>query len=123
MEKELFAENMIWPFWPFLYIFEALENFLISGLQEFRNYAGLSSCGHKIRVSDPPGNDMQMKVTFYSCPCAFTDIDPDIESFRLIYIRQAFLTLLSQEHYFLHFLRLRCRQGTDVAIHNNHQVS
>lgn len=96
---------------------------MIGGLQELWNNAGLSHGCYKIRVSDPPGNDMQMKVTFYSGPGAFPYIDSDIESFRFINIRQTFLTPLSKEHHFLNFSRFSCRQGTDVAVKHNHQVS
>ena len=100
------AEKKIWPFWPFLCLNEALQDFLVGGFQELWNDACLSGCRYKIGVTGPPGNEMQMKVTFYSSPSTFSNIYPYIESLRLINIRQAFFTSLCQEHHFLNLFRL-----------------
>jgi len=100
------AEKKIWPFWPFLCLNEALQDFFVSGFQELWNNAGLSGCRYKIGVTGPPGDEMQMKVTFYSSPGAFSDIYPDIESLRLINTRQACFAPLCQEHHFLNLFRL-----------------
>src|SRR5688572_22426264 len=60
----------------------------VGAFECLRQDACPSHRGHKVGISSPTRNDMDMDVLFYTCSCRFADVRAHIKRFGMINLAQ-----------------------------------
>ncbi len=79
--------------------------------------------GHKVRVAVPSGHDVEVEMADKSRAGRLSQVDAEIETFRLHYFREEFLHVPCQFHDFQHFLTRQVGDVRLVRVGCNHEMS
>jgi hypothetical protein len=106
-----------------LLFLKALSYTLICIYQCLWQYACLSQCGHKVGVTIPARDNMNVNMSLHACTRGFPHVCAHIEGLRIVYVAQDGHATRGQFHHFcarlwIEFLKIRL-----VVKRDNHQMA
>jgi len=106
-----------------LLFLKALSYTLVCICQCLRQYARLSQCGHKVGVTIPARDDMNVNVPLHACARGFANVCAHIEGLWIVYIAQDRHAAGGQFHHFCARLWIELLEIRLVVKRDDHQMS
>ena len=106
-----------------LKVIPCLNELIVKCTQTFGNNPRRADHRHKIMVTRPSRDDVQMKMIRHPRTSTSTQIQADVKPLRVNYRAQQFLRVFGEQHEFQLFVR---REGTEFggfAVGNSHEVT
>ena len=101
---------------------EERQQFLVGGLQIFRNNPGLTKNSDVVRVGNPAGHNVQVEMPGYTRSGAPTDVETYIEAIGVIGLPQKDFAISGETGHLFDLVQGCFRQGGNVALGNDEEV-
>jgi hypothetical protein len=97
-------------------VFKVRQKSLVGGGQFFRQDAGFAYYGDKVRISNPSGQNVHMKMLLDTSSGSPADIKSDIESVGAVFQAQSILAMPRQRNKFDQLFFGSFLQGGNMAV-------
>jgi len=102
---------------------EVRTEFAKGCFEAFREYPGFSDNRHEIRIANPAGNNVHVKVMLHPGSGTTAEIHSDIEAIRMVGLLQSELAPLNQLHNLSRLLRRAFLKISRVRVGGDQKVS